>query len=148
MSDLLRFGVSIEKDLLDEFDKLIAGKGYANRSDAIRALIRALLLDARVEESPNADVIGTLTLVYDHSIGDLPGRLTEVQHQHHKSIVSTLHVHMDEHKCLEVLVVRGSQKEVRGIADSVIGVRGVLHGKLIINAGVGSASSRAHPHKH
>ncbi len=135
--NLSRFGVSIEENLLADFDRLIERKGYANRSEAIRALIRNLLLDTRVEEDPQAEVIGTLTLVYDHHAGDLSSRLTELEHRFHQSVVSTLHVHFDERNCLEVLVVRGRNAEVRQISDSLIGTRGVHHGRLIIGSGVG-----------
>jgi CopG family nickel-responsive transcriptional regulator len=134
MPNLLRFGVSMEGELLAEFDALIRKKGYSNRSDAIRALVRAMLLDSKMDEDPDMEVIGTITLVYDHESGDLPTRLTDLQHRHHETVVSTLHVHFDPHNCLEVLVVRGAQKEVRGIADSLIGTRGVHQGRLVINA--------------
>jgi len=137
MGDLRRFGVSIEKTLLKEFDGYLKKKGYANRSDALRALIRSVLLETRTQESPEMEVVGTITLVYDHRTGELLSRLTDIQHRYHQSIVSTLHVHFDEHNCLEVLAVRGAQNVVRGIADSLIGTRGVRQGKLVINAGVG-----------
>ena len=140
--NLSRFGVSIEENLLADFDRLIERKGYANRSEAIRALIRNLLLDTRVEEDPEAEVIGTLTLVYDHHAGDLPSRLTELEHRFHHAVVSTLHVHFDERNCLEVLVVRGRSAEVRQISDSLIGTRGVHLGRLIIGSGVGSPVER------
>ena len=145
MADLRRFGVSIEKDLLKEFDVLIAKKGYANRSDALRALIRSAMLETRTQETPAMEVIATITLVYDHSSGDLPTRLTEIQHRYHQTIVSTLHVHFDQHNCLEVLVVRGTLKTARSIADSLIGTRGVQQGKLVINAG---APRDGHSHSH
>jgi len=148
MAGLLRFGVSIEKALLDEFDRLIEKKGYANRSEAIRALIRTNLLETRTEESPDMEVIGTITLVYDHGTADLPSRLTHLQHRHHRSIVSTLHVHFDAHDCLEVLVVRGGQRQVRELSDSLIGTRGVRQGKLIINAGVEAEGRHAPGHSH
>ena len=146
--NLCRFGVSIEEDLLADFDRLVQRKGYANRSEAIRALIRNLLLDTRVEEDPEAEVIGTLTLVYDHHAGDLASRLTELQHRFHDSVVSSLHVHFDQQHCLEVLVVRGRNAEVRQISDSLIGTRGVHHGRLIIGSGVGTAAGPAAPHHH
>lgn len=148
--NLSRFGVSIEENLLADFDRLIQRKGYANRSEAIRALIRNLLLDTQVEEDPQAEVIGTLTLVYDHHAGDLSSRLTELQHRFHDAVVSTLHVHFDERNCLEVLVVRGRNAEVRQISDSLIGTRGVHHGRLIIGSGVGNAAGpdKRHPHHH
>jgi CopG family nickel-responsive transcriptional regulator len=133
--NLSRFGVSIEEDLLAKFDRLIERKGYANRSEALRALIRSMLLEAHLEEKPEAEVIGTLTLVYDHHAGDLASRLTELQHRHYRAIVSALHVHFDEHNCLEVLVVRGRNREVRRIADALIGTRGVHQGKLAIHSG-------------
>jgi CopG family nickel-responsive transcriptional regulator len=136
--NLCRFGVSIEENLLAEFDRLIERKGYANRSEALRALIRAMLLEAHVQEKPEAEVIGTLTLVYDHHAGDLASRLTELQHRHHRAIVSTLHVHFDEHHCLEVLVVRGRNREIQRIADALIGTRGVHQGKLAIHGGGGA----------
>lgn len=148
MRNLRRFGVSIEKTLLKEFDGLIEKKGYANRSDALRALIRSILLETRTQESPDMEVIGTITLVYDHRSGDLPTRLTDIQHRYHQSIVSTLHVHFDEHNCLEVLVVRGGQKVVRGIADSLIGTRGVRQGKMVINAGVETNGHHVARHMH
>jgi CopG family nickel-responsive transcriptional regulator len=147
--NLSRFGVSIEENLLADFDRLIERKGYANRSEAIRALIRNLLLDTRVEEDPEAEVIGTLTLVYDHHAGDLSSRLTELQHRFHHAVVSTLHVHFDERNCLEVLVVRGRNSEVRQISDSLIGTRGVRHGRLIIGSGVGPhAQHGPRQHRH
>ncbi len=145
MAELRRFGVSIEKDLLKEFDVLIGKRGYANRSDALRALIRSALLETSTREAPDMEVIATVALVYDHGAGDLPSRLTDIQHRAHQSIVSTLHVHIDEHNCLEVLVVRGMLKEVRGIADSLIGTRGVRQGKLLINAGT---FGNGHRHSH
>jgi CopG family nickel-responsive transcriptional regulator len=146
--NLSRFGVSIEENLLADFDLLIQRKGYANRSEAIRALIRNLLLDTRVEEDPEAEVIGTLTLVYDHHAGDLSSRLTELQHRFHDAVVSTLHVHFDEHNCLEVLVVRGRNAEVRQISDSLIGTRGVHHGRLIIGSGVEPRPGHGTHHHH
>ncbi len=150
MPDLRRFGVSIEKTLLREFDGLIEKKAYANRSDALRALIRSAILESSTRESPDTEVIGTITLVYDHSSGDLPTRLTDAQHRYHQSIVSTLHVHFDAHNCLEVLVVRGALKTVRAISDSLIGTRGVQQGRLIINAASqgGRAGPPGHAHAH
>ena len=132
MAGVIRFGVSIEEDLLAGFDELVASKGYANRSDALRALIRASLLEARLEQQPQAEVVGTITLVYDHH-GDLVNRLVDLQHSFRGRIVSTLHVHIEEDDCLEVLVVRGSGAEVRQLADALIGTRGVRQGKLIIS---------------
>jgi len=121
MSKIVRFGVSIEEELLEGFDALIEKKGYANRSEALRNLIRGMLLDVEVREQPDAEVVGTLTMVYDHDHGDLSNRLVDLQHQHHDRIISTLHVHIDEHSCLEVLIVRGRNDEVQQISDALIG---------------------------
>ena len=144
----MRFGVSIEEDLLAAFDALIEAKGWANRSDALRGLIREMLLEIQVEEDPEAEVVGTITLVYDHHHGDLANRLVDLQHRHHLNIISTLHVHIDEANCLEVLVVRGGNREVRRISDALIGTRGVQHGKLIIHRGAPEEGNTAGGHGH
>jgi CopG family nickel-responsive transcriptional regulator len=127
---LERFGVSIPSGLLARFDAQITRKGYSNRSEVLRDLIR----DRLVEEEWKAgkgEVVGTVTLVYDHHVRELTRRLTELQHHHHGEILSTLHIHLDEHHCLEVLAVRGKAGVVRGIADRLIGTKGVKHGKLV-----------------
>jgi len=131
MSDLSRIGVAIESRLLDKFDRLIAQRGYTNRSQAFRDLIRDELVE-KAWESPDSAVVGTVTLVYDHHVRLLNEKLTDLQHDHHKSILSTLHVHLDHDNCLEVLVVRGKSAEVRRIADALISTRGVKHGRLTI----------------
>lgn len=143
---LARFGVSIEENLLAAFDRLVGEKGFANRSDAFRSMIRSQLLETRIGEDPDAEVIGTISLVYDHGSRELPARLTDMQHRHHRSIVSTLHVHFDAHNCLEVIVVRGRLGGIRAISDSLIGARGVRQGRLIINAEAraGDRGSRHH----
>lgn len=131
MGETVRFGISIDDGLLERFDKLVDDKGYVNRSEAIRDLIRDALVE-QVWEAGNEETVGTVTLVYDHHVHDLSDRLTEQQHQHHREIVSALHVHLDAHNCLEVLVVRGNAAVVKKIADALIGVKGVKHGKLVM----------------
>ena len=131
MSDLSRIGVAIESRLLDKFDRLIAQRGYTNRSQAFRDLIRDELVE-KAWESPDSAVVGTVTLVYNHHVRLLNEKLTDLQHDHHKSILSTLHVHLDHDNCLVVLVVRGRSAEVRKIADALISTRGVKHGRLTI----------------
>lgn len=128
MKELVRFGVSLDSDLLDRFDDLIARKGYTNRSEAIRDLIR----DALVEHEWDADeeTIGTVTIVYDHHVRALTDKLTSIQHDFQQLIVSGMHVHLDHDHCLEVLVVRGRGSEIRQVADTLIGTKGVKHGKL------------------
>ncbi len=130
MAELIRFGVSMDDRLLQRFDEVIERKGYVNRSEAVRDLIRNALVEdqwARGEE----EIVGTVTIVYDHHTRDLGDKLTEQQHSHHGSIVSSLHVHLDAHHCLEVVVVRGKAAEVRRLADELIGTKGVKHGKLV-----------------
>jgi len=131
MSDTMRFGVSIDEQLLESFDRLIKEKGYVNRSEAIRDLIRDSLVVSCLE-SDEHEMIGTVTLVYDHHVRDLSSKLNEYQHSHNRRIISSLHVHLDAHNCLEVLVVRGHARDVKKIADGLIGVRGVKHGKLVM----------------
>jgi len=131
MSDLSRVGVAIDSDLLSKFDELIEKRGYTNRSEAFRDLIREELIE-KTSESPEASVVGTVTLVYDHHVRMLNERLTDMQHDHHRSILSTLHVHLDHDNCLEVIVVRGKSGVVRKIADALISTKGVKHGRLTI----------------
>jgi len=130
MADLTRFGISIDAHLLQTFDQLIETKGYKNRSEAIRDLIRATLVEEQWSDL-NRETVATVTLVYDHHTHDLADKLTEHQHSHHQEIVSTLHIHLDAHHCLEVVVIKGRADSVRRIADELIGTKGVKHGKLV-----------------
>ena len=127
MGKLTRFGVSLDEELLEPFDALCAVKGYSNRSEAIRDLIRKALV---AEEWQQADGqgAGTLTLVYDHHTNDLARRLTQMQHDEHDIIIATLHVHLDHHNCLEVLILKGEAARVRALADKLISCKGVKHG--------------------
>ena len=133
MAGVTRFGVSLDERLLAKFDRLIGGKGYANRSEAIRDLIRDSLVRGQWELA-DTDAVGTLTLVYDHETRELEERLTELQHAHYQAIVSPLHVHLDAHHCLEVLVLRGKSGLLKSIADRLIGTRGVKHGTFSATA--------------
>ena len=133
MSELSRIGVAIDADLLEKFDKLIAARGYANRSEAFRDLIRDELVE-RTWETPDSNVVGTVTLVYDHHVRLLNEKLTDMQHSHFHHILSTLHVHLDHDNCLEVLVVRGKAAQVKKIADALISTKGVKHGRLTITS--------------
>src|ERR1051325_4170227 len=129
MSGLSRIGVAIDSDLLNKFDRLITQRGYTNRSEAFRDLIRDELVE-KTWESPESQVVGTVTLVYDHHVRMLNEKLTDIQHGFHHSILSTLHVHLDHDNCLEVLVVRGKSADVRKVADVLISASGVKHGRL------------------
>lgn len=128
---LERIGVAIDGALLEKFDKLIAKRGYANRSEAFRDLIRAELVK-EASESPAGEVVGTITLLYDHHVRLLTGKLTDLQHDFHDQILSTLHVHLDHENCLEVIVVQGKAAAVRKVADLLISTRGVKHGRLTV----------------
>jgi CopG family nickel-responsive transcriptional regulator len=131
MSELARIGVAIDSELLARFDALIAGRGYTNRSEAFRDLIRDELVQ-KSWESEDTEVVGTVTLVYDHHVRMLSEKLTDMQHHHHKQILSTVHVHLDHDNCLEVLLVKGRAGAVQKIADGLISTKGVKHGSLTI----------------
>ncbi len=124
-----RFGISLDSSLLKNFDSSISKKGYANRSEAIRDLIR----DDLVKEEWNdgsKETVGTITIVYSHDTRELLSILTDIQHEFHNSVMSSTHVHLDSHNCLEVLIVKGKGKDIKRIADRLIGTKGVKHGKL------------------
>ena len=131
MGRLVRFGVAMDEGLLERFDTLVARRGIAaNRSEAVRDLVRDALVDAEWEGS-DEEIVGTVTMVFDHHASDLSEKLDSLQHEHYREIVAAMHVHLDPHNCLEVLVIRGSSAEVRGIADGLLGTKGVKHGKLV-----------------
>jgi CopG family nickel-responsive transcriptional regulator len=145
MSELSRIGVAIESGLLSEFDELIARRGYPSRSEAFRDLIRDALLD-EAAASGREEVVGTITLVYDHHVRQLGARLTSRQHDAHHSVLSALHVHLDHDNCLEVIVVRGTAAEVKRLADGLISMKGVRHGRLTITAAEAEAARPRHRH--
>ena len=131
MGKLVRFGVAMDKDLLDRFDALVSRRGDGrNRSEAVRDLVRDTLVDAEWEGSED-EIVGTVTMVFDHHASDLAEKLDSLQHAHFDQIVSSMHVHLDAHNCLEVIVVRGTSEAVRDIADGLLGTKGVKHGKLV-----------------
>lgn len=129
-SELVRFSVTAPDDLLRRFDEQIARRGdVANRSEAVRDLIRASIAKEQMR-TPDEQVIGSLTMIYDHHTGDLTRRLDEVQHDYTDEIVSTMHVHLDHHNCLEILALKGRGERVYELADRLLGLRGVKHGEL------------------
>lgn len=132
MGKTVRFGLAMDEDLLTRFDKQIKEKGYANRSEAVRDLVRNQLVE---EEWTLDDIetVGTITLVYNHHVHDLQDNLTDLQHNLHESIVSTVHVHLDAHNCLEVLIVKGKGGDIKAAADRLIGTKGVKHGRLTMS---------------
>jgi len=131
MSELDRFSVSMEADLLSAFDRRIEQAGYGSRSEAIRDVVRDYLV-AEQSRRPDAPVIGTVTLVYDHHARQLEDRLTQLQHDHHDAIRCVTHVHLDAHNCLEVVVLAGASARVQAVAEQLISTRGVKHGKLVV----------------
>ena len=146
MGDLSRIGVSIDADLLRRFDSFIADKGYENRSEAFRDLIRDRLVESALI-GPNAAVVGTVTLIYNHHTRLLPEKLTEIQHAHHDIIISTVHAHLDHENCLEVIVLRGNSKDVQQLADQLISTKGVQHGRLVMSSPE-TVSHHGNPQKH
>ncbi|PIV64318.1 MAG: nickel-responsive transcriptional regulator NikR [bacterium (Candidatus Ratteibacteria) CG01_land_8_20_14_3_00_40_19] len=130
MKEIVRFGVSLEKELLHKFDSLIGEKRYPNRSEAIRDLIRENLV--KREWVKGEKVAGVIALVYDHHKRELVNTLTDIQHHYHSLIISTQHIHLDEDNCLEVVVVRGKPKEVESLADRLKATKGVKHSSLIM----------------
>ena len=131
MGTLSRIGIALDSELLARFDRSIASRGYTNRSEAFRDLIRDRLVAERTA-APDATVVGTVTLIYDHHARGLTEKLTEIQHQNHALVVSTSHAHLDYGSCLEVLIVHGAAACVEHFADLLIGLKGVQHGRLVM----------------
>ncbi len=129
MGQTIRFGVSLDSDLLEKFDALCEEKSYQTRSEAIRDLIRNTLVQKEWEDA-EGELAGTLSLVYDHHHSDLAQKLTEIQHDAHDLIQCAMHVHLDHHNCLEVLVLRGDGRRIRDLAQRLMATKGVKHGKL------------------
>jgi CopG family transcriptional regulator, nickel-responsive regulator len=153
MGVLSRIGVALDSELLERFDKFIARLGYTNRSEAFRDLIRDRLVAERTA-SPNATVVGTVTLIYNHHAHGVSEKLTELQHAHHSLVVSTSHAHLDYESCLEVLIVHGKSAQVEEFAGRLIGLKGVEHGRLVMTVAQPAAhnhhhgSGKPHSHKH
>jgi CopG family transcriptional regulator, nickel-responsive regulator len=131
METIIRFGVSIEPDLLKRFDAIIKKKGYVTRSEALRDLIRKNIIHEE-NTDPESEGLGTLTMVYDHHTGSLTQRLLELQHDHHHEILTTTHIHVDHHNCLEVLVLKGKTGEIQKLSDAITALKGIKHGELVL----------------
>jgi CopG family nickel-responsive transcriptional regulator len=156
---LERVSIAIEPSLLHEFDALLTSRNLGNRSEAMRDLIRRRLVEDRAADD-RAHGVGTLTLVYDHDQRELSDRLVEAGHAHHAHVLATMHVHLDAHLCLEVLALEGPVATLRTFADQVLGLKGVLHGQLVLSStavGTGrrkpraprtGGSRRSHAHGH
>jgi CopG family nickel-responsive transcriptional regulator len=133
VADVERVSLAIERDLIERFDQLLARSGHSNRSEAIRDLMRSRVVD---EEwgAGRGESVATVTIVYDHTKRDLADRLLEVGHDHHRMILATMHVHLDDSHCLEVTALRGKPADLRHFADHLIGMKGVRHGKLVMSS--------------
>ena len=132
MANLFRFGISLEKKLLDEFDALIKRKNYSNRSEAFRDLIRQELV--KEEWTKSGEVVGAITLVYDHHKRELVNKLTDIQHDFQGTIISTQHIHLDHDNCLELIAVKGPAADITKLADTLKSVKGVKHGTLSMSS--------------
>jgi len=133
MSRLMRFGVSMDEQVLKALDEIVEQRHYANRSEAIRDLVRGEQVREDWERG-RGPVVGTLTLVYDHHVSEVNERLVNLQHDHEHMVHSTMHVHLSHRMCLEVIVLRGKPREIRDLADRLIAARGVKHGRLTATA--------------
>lgn len=154
-----RFTISLEQELAADFDRLIRERGYTNRSEAVRDMLRAALERRRMERDEGTHCVASLSYVFGHHERELADRLTTLQHAHHDLCVSTTHVHLDHDDCLETLLLRGPTAAVRGFADALVAERGVRHGQLnLINVEVSGRGAKyahahgthahAHPHVH
>ena len=139
MSQTVRFGVSLGLDLLDQFDNLIKGLGYDNRSEAVRDLIRQKLVEEEWK-APDQQTFAAVMLVYDHHRMSLPARLTELQHEAYAQIVGSLHIHIDKQNCMEIVVMKGKGKDLRALGEKMISLKGVIYGTL----NVGTSGKKVH----
>ena len=137
MADLTRISISLEENLLETFDKLIAAKGYATRSEAIRDLIRDLLIRQEARQQ-HGEQVAVVSMVFDHHARELAAKLIDKQHHHHDLVVSSLHVHLGERHCLEVSILRGPGHEVMHLGDELLATKGVLHGEITFTSGEGA----------
>lgn len=145
MADLERFTVSLDADLAAAFDELIAARGYRNRSEAVRDLLRAALESSRQQATPDGHCVANLSYVYNHHERDLAERLTTLQHGQHDLTVATLHAHLDHENCLESVILRGSTAAVRSFSDAMIAESGVRHGQLNL---IAVELDAGHDHQH
>lgn len=135
MEKIARFGVSLDQDLLKKFDELIEREGYISRSEALRDLIREKLVSSEIDD-PDVEVVGSLTLLYNHDIPGLVNNLLELQHHSQVKIFATTHVHVDNHNCVEVLLTRGKAGDVMELANAIRAQRGVIQGKVVLTKSV------------
>jgi CopG family transcriptional regulator, nickel-responsive regulator len=143
-----RFTISLSEDLARQFDELIRQKGYENRSEAVRDMLRKELESSRLEREEAPNCVASLSYVYNHHARDLTEKLTNLQHEHHDLVLSSMHVHLDHDNCLETVILRGATKQVVDFANTLIAVREVRHGKVnLVPVDVGDTGHK-HPHEH
>jgi CopG family transcriptional regulator, nickel-responsive regulator len=147
MDKLVRFGVSMEESLLLEFDQLITHKGYNNRSEAIRDIVRDKIVDESIQ-LPKGNVYGALVYIYDHHTRELEKSLSNLQHNYFENIISTSHVHVDHDSCLEVALLKGKVGTLKAIAEKLLSFKGVKHGKLTLTTSLHKHDRHSHPHEH
>ncbi|MHC4984023.1 MAG: nickel-responsive transcriptional regulator NikR [Planctomycetota bacterium] len=131
MGDLTRTALAIDRKLLERFDAWTASHGYSNRSEAVRDIIRNTLIEAEWAD-PNAPVIAVLSIVFDHSKRRLAQEMTELQHEHHRAVLCSQHVHLDGRRCMEVVIMQGKARALRRLSDAIIATRGVIAGKVTL----------------
>jgi len=132
MSELVRFGVSIDQDLLENYDRLINERGYATRSEALRDLIRDALIQQKIEMQTDIRALGSLTLVYDHHARNLAQEMGEIQHRFHDNILSVMHLHVSHDDCMEIVALRGVVAEIIELANALLSLKGIKNGKLFL----------------
>jgi CopG family nickel-responsive transcriptional regulator len=133
MENITRFGISIEPELLEKYDAIIKKKGYTNRSEALRDLIRVQIIQEQ-NANPNHRGLGTLTILYNHHSGPLTERLLELQHEHYQHILTTTHVHVDHDNCLEILLLQGKIRDIQTLTDKIKALKGIKHGELVLTS--------------
>lgn len=132
MSELVRFGVSIDQDLLENYDRLIAERGYATRSEALRDLIREALIAQKIETESEINALGSLTLVYDHHARNLAQEMGAIQHDFHDNILSVMHLHVSRDDCMEIIALRGVVSEIVELSNRLLSLKGIKNGKLFL----------------
>jgi CopG family transcriptional regulator, nickel-responsive regulator len=146
MAGIERIGVSLEKDLLKDFDRLIKNRGYESRSEAIRDLVRRELSEENLAD-PFAETVAAICLVYDHHNAKLSQKLLHLQHSHLLKAISSMHIHLSHHDCLEIIVLKGPVGEIKRVADSIVSIKGVTLGKISLIS-VAGEGEHEHPHEH
>lgn len=132
MSDIIRFGVSIDQDLLENFDRLTGERGYATRSEALRDLIRESLIQQKIAVESDTPALGSLTLVYDHHASNLVQEMGEIQHRFHSLVLSVMHLHVSHDDCMEVIALRGVAAEIVKLSNALLSLKGIKNGKLFL----------------